>query len=296
MFSRRIFELLACGTPVISAYARGIENLLGCDVVAFAGSEEETKKHLDRLLGNETEWARASARGIRAVFERHTYADRWQTLCQQVNPAHPSTPPRTVTVIAVVQQEMTLSRLIETLTQQTYRNFAVWLYLGKKISPKVAEQLSNALPDIRVKVFQDTAEAAAACTSSEIGNYLWLIQPTDFYGANFLKDCMLASTYSDADFIGKHSHFVLAKDRTKLDLTSPGYEFRYVNSLPPGSFIAKSGSLTEQGWEGLLRRQGLQAIQRRVLSIDPFNYIRNAYPVAEKGVGCPDNILKEVLI
>src|SRR6185369_7697889 len=100
MFSRRIFELLACGTPVISAYARGIENLLGSDIVAFSGSEEETKKHLDRLLGNDSEWARASARGIRAVFDRHTYAERWQTLCQKVDPGLASTTPKTVTVIA----------------------------------------------------------------------------------------------------------------------------------------------------------------------------------------------------
>ncbi|MDD4868785.1 MAG: methyltransferase domain-containing protein, partial [Mycobacterium sp.] len=32
MFSRRVFELLACGTPVISTYALGIERLLGADM------------------------------------------------------------------------------------------------------------------------------------------------------------------------------------------------------------------------------------------------------------------------
>jgi spore maturation protein CgeB/SAM-dependent methyltransferase len=296
MFSRRIFELLACGTPVISAYARGIENLLGSDIVAFSGSEEETKKHLDRLLGNDSEWARASARGIRAVFDRHTYAERWQTLCQKVDPGLASTTPKTVTVIAAVNRETTLLRFIDMLVQQTYRHFGVWLFLGKGVSAKVAEQLSNALPGIRVKVFPETAEVAAACTNTEAGDYLWLIQPTDFYGPNFLKDCMLASTYSDAEFIGKHSHFVVSKNQTKLELISQGYEYKYVNSLPPGSFVAKRGSLTEQSWSGLLQRQTLQATQRRVLSIDPFNYVRNAYPVPDKGVGCPSNVLKEALV
>ena len=33
MFSRRVFELLACGTPIVSAYAQGIEDLFGGDVV-----------------------------------------------------------------------------------------------------------------------------------------------------------------------------------------------------------------------------------------------------------------------
>jgi spore maturation protein CgeB len=296
MFSRRVFELLACGTPVVSAYARGIENLLGSDIVAFAGSEEETKKHLDRLLGDESEWARASAKGIRAVFENHTYSQRWQTMCQKVGRQDASPPPASAIVIAVVSQEATLGRYIEVLAQQTYRHFDVWLYLGKALNSAIAERLSNALPDIRVQVFTDTAGVATACANAEAGDYLWLIQSSDFYGPNFLKDCMLAAKYSDAQFIGKHSHFVLSKDLSRLELTSAGYEFRYVNSLPPGSFIAKRGSLPEQSWRDLLRKQMLRATEGRALSIDPFNYVRNASSLVENRTDFALSVLKPALL
>jgi len=43
MFSRRVFELLACGTPVISTWSKGIVNLLGEDAVLFTESEEDTR-------------------------------------------------------------------------------------------------------------------------------------------------------------------------------------------------------------------------------------------------------------
>jgi spore maturation protein CgeB/SAM-dependent methyltransferase len=296
MFSRRVFELLACGTPVISAYARGIENLLGAEVVAFADSEAETRKHLDRLLTHESEWARASTRGIRAVFDRHTYTHRWHALCQTVDSAYEPPRAKTVTAIAVLGKGTNLRRLTEVLTQQTYRHFAVRLYLEKGLAAMAAEPLANALPGIAVQVFPGVKDVASACASIDSGDYLWLIQPTDFYGADFLKDLMLAATYSDAEFVGKHTHFVLSKNGAGPELTSQGYEYRQVSSLPPGSLIAKRGSLTEQAWNGLLRQQTFQATQRRVLSIDRFNYVRGAYAGTGSRAEQSAGTLKEAIV
>ncbi len=45
MFARRVFELLASGTPVISNYSRGIVELLGEDTVFISESEADTRKH-----------------------------------------------------------------------------------------------------------------------------------------------------------------------------------------------------------------------------------------------------------
>ena len=48
-FSRRVFELLAAGIPVISSYNPGIINYFK-DVVMISKSEKDTGKHLERLL------------------------------------------------------------------------------------------------------------------------------------------------------------------------------------------------------------------------------------------------------
>lgn len=71
MFSRRVFELLACGTPVISTFSEGILNLLGENTVLFAETEEDTRKHLENLLNDETFWWKQSLNGIRKVLENH---------------------------------------------------------------------------------------------------------------------------------------------------------------------------------------------------------------------------------
>lgn len=77
MCSRRVFEILACGTNVISAYAPSIENLLGPDCVHLTRSTEETRRYLSELLGDEAARNRMSVRAIRKVMADHTCAHRF---------------------------------------------------------------------------------------------------------------------------------------------------------------------------------------------------------------------------
>ena len=82
MFSRRVFELLASGTPVVSTFATGIERLLGTDSVWFVDSPAQAGEAVERLLEDDAEWRRRSLRGIRKVFSTHTYAHRLAELCR----------------------------------------------------------------------------------------------------------------------------------------------------------------------------------------------------------------------
>jgi hypothetical protein len=278
MFSRRIFELLASGTPVISSYAKGIENLIGTDIVLFSESEQQTKQHLERLLADEQEWARLSTRGIRTVFERHSYAHRCQELCKQVDSSFSPRQPATITVIAKVRSVAEIERLTVTLKAQTLRRFNVVLFPEKGLEESQVEPLRKALQDIHVQVFPSPVNVLETCVNLNECDYFWFLNSNDYYGANFLKDSALAFTYSNAAFVGKHTHFVPTKDLTSLDLTSQGYEFRFVDSVAPGSLLARRGGFSSNEWEMLLSQGTLSLGKQRTLSIDRFNYVRNAFP------------------
>ncbi|MCB8776050.1 glycosyltransferase [Planktothrix agardhii 1032] len=75
MFSRRVFELLACGTPVISTESQGINNFFP-GIVPTVNSESEILEVLERLMNNSHEWLCQSVQGIRSVFTQHTYRHR----------------------------------------------------------------------------------------------------------------------------------------------------------------------------------------------------------------------------
>jgi len=79
MFSRRVFELLGCGTPVISSPSVGITSML--PEVLISNTAQETVQHLKKLLSDDTYWKRVSAAGIRRIFESHTYTHRLKTIC-----------------------------------------------------------------------------------------------------------------------------------------------------------------------------------------------------------------------
>lgn len=75
MFSRRVFELLACGTPVVSTPGRGVEAMFG-DIVPIVRSREEATVQLTRLLTDDRAWHHHAAAGLRAVLTGHTTQHR----------------------------------------------------------------------------------------------------------------------------------------------------------------------------------------------------------------------------
>jgi len=81
MFSRRVFELLACGTPVISSYALGIEKLLPTSV-CLSKTHSTTAIFLDKILKDKDFWNVLSFKGMREVYSKHTYTHRANYLCK----------------------------------------------------------------------------------------------------------------------------------------------------------------------------------------------------------------------
>jgi len=83
MFSRRVFEILACGTPVISTPSLGIEKLLG-EHVLITHSKEETRQMVQKLLNDPDYRDRLGHRGYRYVMQNHTYAKRVEEMLSKI--------------------------------------------------------------------------------------------------------------------------------------------------------------------------------------------------------------------
>jgi hypothetical protein len=83
MFSRRVFEILACGTNVVSAAHPGIAALLGESVVQVRSSSEVRERTLE-LLRNESLRRSLVRQGVHAIFEKHTSRDRLATIFESI--------------------------------------------------------------------------------------------------------------------------------------------------------------------------------------------------------------------
>jgi len=74
MFSRRVFEIMACGTPVITSHSPGIDNILGSAPITVR-SKLEIRNVLENLQDYSL-WEKISLSSVKAVLDGNTYSHR----------------------------------------------------------------------------------------------------------------------------------------------------------------------------------------------------------------------------
>lgn len=83
MCSRRVLELAACDTAIVSTPGAALSELLG-DAVVQADDAASAAEALERLLEDDDERARITRKARRAVFAEHTYSHRLATIADAV--------------------------------------------------------------------------------------------------------------------------------------------------------------------------------------------------------------------
>ena len=285
MFSRRVFELLACGTPVISSYSKGIEELFGNDLVLITETEEDTKKYLEKLLNSEEYWSMLSVKGIRKVIENHTYDERLGYVLEKVGLNPPSLKRPFFTVVSTVKDIPSMVNLRKSLARQTYRNFDVVLIADNSARKKGAVEFQNALPDNKIEFLpQNSEDAVKELLCSTPSAYIAIFDCEDYYGPNYLKDYALSSRYSQCEYLGKGTHFVCVSGKPAL--RNPGAEFRLVSQVPVSTIAIRKEIIDSNYFPNLIKSEVFKCKDRNILSLDRFNYVRM----------CPNNKLSANLL
>lgn len=200
MCPRRIFELLAAGTPVLSAPVAGVEALLGRGVVAFSESAAETAEVLARLLSDEDDRARRRVLGLRTVMEAHTYADRVTDLLDATI-GHDRAPPRGVALVVHVPAGADLRRAGETVARlaslPAVEHVVVSGAAGHSLGPGFGGRGSvDHVDDV-------TGSAYARAVDMERASHLAVVGADHFYGEHFFADSLRAFDYTTGGAVGR---------------------------------------------------------------------------------------------
>jgi len=201
MFSRRVFELLACGTPVVSTQALGIEETFGNDIIWIVKNEKEAKKAFDTLINDPLEWRRRSLKGIRAVFTHHTYAHRAKEIQQTVFGQKEEENKRLL-LFAEADNEKELIRLSEMHNYQNTPHIKSILYVLTK-----NEDLEALQTDIQKVIMIPPASSFKKMVEKIIvekePDFFALLCLNAVYGQHFIHDAVIALQYSNAIANGK---------------------------------------------------------------------------------------------
>jgi spore maturation protein CgeB len=284
MFARRVLELLACGTPVISTYSKGIIEILGEDTVFITESEKETREYLEKLLGDETFWWKQSLHGIRKVLENHTYHHRTKEIFALAGIRTTDNPRPKFLVLSPVSSGGEIRAVSEFLQQQHYRDFKV-LFLAEsieKIPEQALEEARNRLaPNEVIFIEQGSANLEKFIMEIPGYDYMAIMDPKHYYGASYLRDYALAIGYSGAGVLGKKSFFRM-DNSGKCMLMNKGHEFRHTTDTPAASLVISNELLSVDEISKLLMNEMFYTGKSNIFSIDPFNFMSNYSAISQE--------------
>lgn len=100
MFARRVFELAASGTQIVSDYSPGVEKFYGDDVIFFNRGDDKT---LDEY--SDTDLRANSQSAFKKTMLSHTYRQRFETILNLLGLAYTSARPAPTMISVVASKE-----------------------------------------------------------------------------------------------------------------------------------------------------------------------------------------------
>lgn len=265
MFARRVYELLASNTVVVSNYSRGIKSTFG-DLVVCSDSEQEIKKQLAEICTSDQQYKKYRLRGLRKVMQEHTYGHRLSFIKSVLSGKTFTTQSPNVLVMASVKNVKELTNVIENFERQSYFNKSLVVLSEEEIDAEFANH---------VTICSSETEFNNELTKQATQNdFISVMSSKDYYGKNFFIDLLLAINYSDCQAYGKKS-FYLADDNV-VELVDNGKQYKSVSSLMLRQSVLK---MSEDSLNFV--KSNLNVIEDLIidscdmLAVDEFNYCRN---------------------
>lgn len=290
MCARRLFELSAAQTPVLSGAAASIANFFG-DTVAVATTPAEADLRLGVLMAHPEIRDRQALRAHRLVFDRHLYRHRVDQVLQL---AGVDTVPwgTSISVVVPTRRPGQVDHVLRVMAAQVHPDMELILVPhGFALDPQ--EMSARAAELGLAHVVVRPAEACltlGACmnlgVSAAGGRYVAKVDDDNYYAPHYLSDLVRAFAYSDADVVGKWAHYVHLASSGATLLRFEKAEHRYTDLVQGGTLLMPRDLAVRLPFEDLLRRVDttfLEKVRRaggRVYSADRFNFVsmRSASP------------------
>ena len=283
MFSRRVFESLACGTPVISSESVGMSRMLG-EHVRVTRSMEETTDHLLELLGDEEARVREGHLAYRHVHENHTYRHRMNEVFRRVGLESLVSRQPSVSVLMPTMRPENVSRCLDNFKKQTYPNKELVLILNNaEFDLEAIREHTDLIPNVRV-LHVDGRTTLGDCLNRGVeaasGKYVAKMDDDDHYGERYLSDSVLAASFSDAEIVGKGLFFVYFEAGNTTALFEWTSERTFMSFVTGGTLFIQTDVVRDILFDSISVREDTN-FQRaatqagcRIYAADRFNYIR----------------------
>ncbi len=283
MFSRRVFESLACGTPVISSESDGMSRMLG-EHVRVSRSKEDTIDHLLELMGDEEARVREGHLAYRYVHENHTYRHRMNEVFRRIGLQSLVSESPSVSVLMPTMRPENVLRCLENFRKQTYPNKELILILNNaEFDLGAIRKHTDGMPNVQI-LHMGGPTSLGDCLnrgiSASTGDYVAKMDDDDHYGEHYLSDSVLAASFSEAEVTGKGSFFMYFEDADTTALAEVAREHTFTHFVTGGTMFIRSDVARKFPFDAISLREDtnfLHAVAQagcRIYAADRFNFIR----------------------
>ena len=191
MFARRVFELMASNTVVVSNASRGLENYFG-DLTIYTDNPKEMAEKIEKRCDNRDNMDKFRLAALRKVLRQHLYEDRLDFIVSKVFGYSLKRRPPMILVCARVSNQKETNRVLHMFQKQSYSAKKLILVSDEVLSYKCAEIVGE-------KQFRQELPEA---------EYITWFNSDDWYGENYLSDITLTTQYEKFDVTGKKERYV----------------------------------------------------------------------------------------
>ena len=286
MMSRRVYELLACGTPVVSTPSKAIEEQFP-GIVQVAKDADEANVIIERLLTDEHYWEKTSHLGYREVMTKHTYAHRLVNIEKAIGIDNQREEPL-VSIITCTRRPEMIDRIVTNMTRQNHSNIELILVL-QGFSQSQSEELIGKLKSVASKIKRVTAmindseetlgERFNKAAEKANGEYIAKMDDDDFYFANYLKDMLIPFTFGDYGVVGKKELYMYLSGSDKLIKRFPGKKHQEADFVAGATLVFKADVFHKYKFKAVNRGEDSELLNRlkadgiKIYASDPFNFI-----------------------
>lgn len=286
MMSRRVYELLACGTPVISTPSLALEKQFP-GIVQIAKNAEEAVKIAKELLQDEWKYKHLAHRGYREVMLKHTYQHRVKDILHSIDVTYDDVPAK-VSIIMATMREHYIDRILENLSRQNYQNLELFV-VTQGFSIQGLIKLKAGLDQIQNIRHYEVLENDTDMTLGErlnkaaelaTGEYLAKMDDDDFYFSNYLTDMIIPFSYGNFALVGKKEIFIYLESQNKTIVKYPEQSHRITDFVSGATLVIKKKVFDEVGGFNSLNKsedstliEKIKALKLPIYTADPFNFI-----------------------
>ncbi|WP_427018381.1 glycosyltransferase family protein [Pseudarthrobacter sp. P1] len=287
MCARRIFEITASGTPVISAPSAALPEFFPGGEIPVAGTRTAAANLTAAMVRNPELGSRSVHQAQRRIWAAHSYAHRAEAVVALVLPER-SRPVRLPSVTALVSASspQQLDHIFSTFAAQ--RGVEAELVLltedffltGQQRQMLQAEYGVGPVKAVQLPQRLGLGGVLNLGVGAADGDVLALMDCTDYYGPHYLNDQLQALAYSRAAVVGKQAHFTYFPGANASVFRAERHEHRFTDTVTGSTILGARSVFREHPFEDVARDASapflaaLAAAGGSIYSADKYNYFQ----------------------